>query len=220
MDTEMHIEGVVEAAVEKFGHRRLVISLIGIAAITASLLATMDLYASKRKERLDVEASLLRAVYSSRDAASQSLGGLIVLSSADLLRLSDAIDAHLASPNRSDQALGRAERAAFVRLAPIVQALKETPSTVDLPTFARAALSADSAGQRRLSSEFNDKLRRASEYAKRSDRLSLGLFLVAIATALLALAGVTPPSRATAIAIGIATMSLLGSVALAVVVAA
>ncbi len=211
----MDVEAVTQATELSYRHRRIVAILIGIAAITAAVDATLQLQTSKQQERYDLMASRIRSTSQERDVTRQAFGALSVSVLSDLIRFRASIKAHLKSENVAAHAIALAERHAYLQLAEINTTIQETPSDPRLPDFARNALSGvGSEGLTELGEASSASLAKANSYQSKSDGFGLALFLIAIATALLALAGVAPPSRAGIVAIGVASLSLAGNIAL------
>ena len=205
----MDLEAVPREGKTRFD--RWLAALVGIAAITAALLATLEMASGKQEERAFTSASRLAVRISTRVAVTglrTSLEGS-ALTQAATLGLEGA-QRQLAALKTGDEvaaALGRADEAASQRLLELVTRLAEDPSAqsgVDPAT--REALTATEPELRRLVAGQNSQVDLAERYGGRENAAIFGLSLVAVAAVLLGLAGLVGEGRQ-----GMRTLAVAGA---------
>jgi len=207
----MDVETALGRGSEEDSVKRLVTVGIGIAALFAALLAILGMQLAGAQTRSDTQVSRLLAIRHEQDAPSQSWGALIVYVASELLRLSDSIDQDLTSPDPAVRAVAIADRRAFVRLDGVREVISSASSHEELPSFAKRALELGPRELRNLTRDINARQEQAEAYSERGNWAARALFLVAMSTALLGLAGVTAPTKSARIAL----IAAVGGLALA-----
>lgn len=179
---------------------RWLAGLVGIAAITAALLATLEMASGKQEERAFTSASRLAVRISTSVAVSglrTSLEGSAFTQAASLgLEATQRQLATLGSDDEEAAAVALAEARASERLLDLAARLAEEPSAesgVDPP--AREALAATTRDLRGLVAEQNRQVDLAERYGGRENAAIFGLSLVAVAAVLLGLAGLVGEGR-------------------------
>lgn len=213
---DMEIELV--ARVEEEGRilKRLVIVLIGLAAVVVALLATLQLDASERRQVLEAEASRAASLEHASDVSTQSLGALGVLNSLERLRTTRSIIAKIRSYDPGVRAVGETEARVFTSHVNPQVAIEQVPSDANLPEYAQRALSADNTKRAAMRRAETRKQQQAEDYANRERTLEVALFFAAIATGLLALGGLTPSKSTGRLCLVVALVSLVSSSALGI----
>jgi hypothetical protein len=211
----MDIETVSDTSTSSRFHRWLAL-LVGVSAIGAALIATLQLDAGKREERALLMASRLSVEAFEKIAGSGALAAFaytssvqgIVLSVEGLGRGISVLEDPRAT--RADRAASRAEIEAGDRLKEVAASMSATPEvggpvddhTVDV----LAAATGEIAG---IVEEENRQVDVADRYSARGARAVFGLSLLAIAAVLLALAGVLGEQRPGVIALVSASVALV-----------
>jgi hypothetical protein len=204
---------------ERTSFHRLIGVLVGIVAVTASLLGILEADAT-RHENLDQARSQRASVELFGDIAASSVFhsfGLTTLqdATADAITATARQLATLARPQTAavEAPRAKAEGTAAQRLIALVKQLSAEPtakSGVDPAT--RAAMTASVAQLQETVRAQGESVDRAERYARRGARAILGLSLAASAAALLGLAGVVGVRRAGRILFGVAVLAWLGAI--------
>jgi hypothetical protein len=214
----MDIELVARVEEQGAGLKRVVIVLIGIAALIVALLATLQLHASEQRQMLEAEASRAVSFAHASDVSTNSLGSLVLLNSFEEYRLLDSFIMKSRSDDPDVRAVAKTERRVFNRIVfPYRQAsTEEAPSNTNLPTYAQRALSSDLTKQEALNHATELRRQQSERYANRERTLEVTLFFAAIATGLLALAGLTASRSTGRLCLVVAVISLASSSALGI----
>jgi hypothetical protein len=190
--------------------------LAGLAAVLASLLATLEVDASRREEQAMVTATRLAVGVFEASAAT----GLLSMyqfqaeREASLLAIDasarDLLAAQEPAVAAAQQALATAEARTGERLTVAGEAMSRAPgeeSPVDAHTRAVLAQTVeDMAGS---VEELNDQLTLAERYGTRGNRAVFALTLLAIGAVLLGLAGVMGETRTGRFSLGASAVALL-----------
>ncbi|HVF13858.1 MAG TPA: hypothetical protein VM942_04615 [Acidimicrobiales bacterium] len=172
-------------------------ALVGLSAVVAASLATLDLHSSKRYEDLVSRSSRESVNLFGRIAGSSfPVSGMYISSQIALFRSIQATSRELVSTVEPEaqpleSALARAEKAAAERLTLLAETIGETPSLesgVDATT--RDVIGTGEAELTAIVEQQNEMLDEATRYGNRSSRAIFALSLVALATVLLGLAAV------------------------------
>jgi hypothetical protein len=210
----------IEAAAAVTGKSRLektAILLVGVTAVVAALLGTLEVHSSKQEERALALGARLPV------EASAKLAGGGIVSSFQLGSLSDAtllgveatsrlvesfesfVTAELAQP------LGLADELASGRLIDAVGRMVRAGRTQELDAFTHDVITSDPFQAGALVEEQNRQIDLADRYGKRGNRAVFALSLAAIAAVLLALSLVVGGGRAGGVVVGSAALALVAS---------
>ena len=189
-------------------------ALVGIAAISASLLATLEMASGKQEEAAFTSASRLAVRISTHVAVSglrTSLEGSAVTQAASLgLEATQRQLAALRSGDEAAAAVAFAEERASGRLLDLATGLAEALSAQSgLDEPAREALAATNQTLRRLVAEQNRQVDLAERYGNRENAAIFGLSLVAVAAVLLGLAGLIGAGRQGTRILAVAALTLV-----------
>ena len=192
-------------------------ALVGVAAITASLLATLEMASGKQEEGAFTKASRLAVRISTRVAVSglrTSLEGSAFTQAASLgLEATNRQLAALRSGDEAAAAIALADELASHRLLDLATRLAEEPSSESgVDPEAREALAATNPELRRLVAEQNRQVDLAERYGGRENAAIFGLSLLAVAAVLLGLAGLIGEGRQGMRILAVATVTLAVSI--------
>jgi hypothetical protein len=214
----MDIELVARVEEQGAGLKRVVIVLIGIAAVIVAILATLQLHASEQRQMLEAEASRAVSFAHASDVSSNSLGALVLVNAFEEYRLIDSLNMKSRSDDPDVRAVERTERRIFNNYVfPYRQgSTEEVPSNTNLPTYAQRALASDFTTQEALNHATELRRQQSESYANSERTLEVALFFAAIATGLLALAGLTSSRSTGRLCLVVAVTSLASSSALGI----
>jgi hypothetical protein len=105
----------------------------------------------------------------------------------------------------------RAESRANERLEVLVDRIDAIPDSTALPQYMQAILKSDVENRANVLHRSVSLRQQAESYSARGETLSMALFLTVVATALLAVAGVMVPSRATLAMLVVGCIALAGA---------
>jgi hypothetical protein len=205
---------------EKTPFQRWLAVLVGVAALSAALIATLEADAGRREERAFIRASRLSLdIFEGIAGSSQlfSFQGRALEQALSLgIEANGRALAAIGSPEieRVSLAQARAERIAARRLTAIFEEMTRLPGPeggVDAHT--REVLATGPEALQAVVEEQNAQVDAAERYGTRQDRSIFALSLVAIAAVLLGLAGVMGDrrgGRTALIAAGAALVVALG----------
>ena len=206
----------VAHGVEEAGQRKKWLAvLLGISAVVAAALATLDLHSSKRYEDLVTRSSrgsvdLFGRIAGSSfpvtsGSTSSQAGGLrsIEASSRQLLSTVDP------AIRGFEAAIAEADRVAAERLQRLAASIGEVPPESGVDPFVRDVVATDQDRFAALADRQNKLLDEATRYSNRSSRAVFALSLTALATVLLGLAAVMAARSGAAPLIGGAGVLLL-----------
>jgi hypothetical protein len=187
----------VAHGIEEAGPRKKWLAvLLGLSAVTAAALATLDLHSSKRYEDLQYQSSRASVDLFGRIAGSSfpvtsaatsvQAGGLVSIEATSRQLLS-TVDPNLRG---FEAALAQADHAAGERLQQLASSLGEVPPESGVDPFVRDVIGTDEDRLRTLADRQNRLLDEATRYGNRSSRAVFALSLTALATVLLGLAAV------------------------------
>lgn len=209
----------VAHGVEEAGPRKKWLAvLLGISAVVAAALATLDLHSSKRYEDLVTLSSRASVDLFGRIAGSSfpvtsgatslQAGGLrsIEATSRQLLSTADP------AIRGFEAAIAGADRAAADRLQQLAASIGEVPPESAVDPFVRDVVGTDADRLSALADRQNRLLDEATRYSNRSSRAVFALSLTALATVLLGLAAVMAARSGAAPLIGGAGVLLLVAV--------
>jgi len=171
--------------------------LVGISAVVAASLATLDLHSSKRYEDFSGRSTRLSVNLFGRIAGSSfPFTGEGISSQIALFRAIQASSREVVSTvepeaEALEAALARADKAAADRLTELAATIGDVPapdSGVD--PLVRSVIGTSEDDLRGLAEQQNRMLDEATRYSNRSSRAIFALSLVALATVLLGLAAV------------------------------
>lgn len=190
--------------------------LVGLSAVVAASLATLDLHSTKRYEDLLTRSSRTsvslfgRIAGSSFPVTSESISEQVALfrgiqaSSREVL---SNVDPRVRG---FESGLARADRAAAERLTRLADSIGEVPPPeTGVDQLARDVIGTSEDDLRALVERQNRLTDEATRYGNRSSRAVFGLSLVALATVLLGLAAVMGARSGAAPLVGGAGMLLL-----------
>ena len=207
----------VAHGVEEAGPRKKWLAvLLGISAVVAAALATLDLHSSKRYEDLVTRSSRASVDLFGRIAGSSfPVTGEAISSQAGGLRGIEASSRQLLSPvepaiSGFEAAIAQADRAAADRLQQLADSIGDVPAPESgVDPHVRDVIATDEDRLRALADRQNRMLDEATRYSNRSSRAVFALSLVALATVLLGLAAVMAARSGAAPLIGGAGVLLL-----------
>jgi hypothetical protein len=211
----MEIDTMAESRSLGSGFRRRLSVLVGISAVTATLLAAFESDSGRREEEAFVRSSRASIQIFAELAGSAPLTQF----AANGLRRAIQIDVGaggrvLATRGASSEATrlamatAEAQSAAAQRYAEAVRAMSRVPTDSPIDPGTRALLTSDLPRVRRLLEEQNRLVDRADRYGTRQERAMFAIALVAIAAVLLGLAGLVGDGRGGAAALGVAAAAL------------
>ena len=212
MDIETaHIEG-------KSGFEKVLAALVGLTALMAALLGTLQQHSGKQEERALVLASRMSVRVFETTAGSGAFSSF----QSDTVR--DVSSRMLEAVARGQVALeDPVARAASFAVADANYRAKEAleavaaamgtppPAESGVHPHTRATLAASEEEMKAISREQGHQIDRATRYGTRGTRSVLALSFLAVAAVLLALAGVLGRGRAGNIALAAAVLLLVGS---------
>jgi hypothetical protein len=214
----MDIELVARVEEQGAGLKRVVIVLIGIAALIVAVLATLQLQASEQRQMLEARASRAVSFAHASDVSTSSLRALRMLNALDEFRHMDSFLMKARSHDPDARAAAITETRISNKIVwPYLQAsTEEAHSNTNLPTYAQRALSSDLTKQEALNHTTELMRKQSERYANRERTLEVALFFAAIATGLLALAGLTASKSSGRLCFVVAVISLASSSALGI----
>ena len=212
------------AATPSSRFRRWLASLVGIAAVVASLLAWIHADASRKGDDASAITTLRNidefvdlAAGGSRDQFQRDATRRTLIIDKGVISRFNAVDvkspAYQLVANESS-----VDADAAKKLLAVTNALKQVPSSapgVDAP-MSEALAATDPNAVDPLIAEAQAASERSATYGARASHASLGLAITAIAVALLGLAGLMGEGRPGRILIVTGGLSLLGAVALGI----
>lgn len=196
--------------------RRWLAILVGVTAVAAAMIATLEADANRREERAFVRASRLSLDLFERISGSSPRTSFQARGLEQALALQvEATGREIAALEAPalvlfEEARARADHAAAERLAVIVEAMAALPDeggAVDAHTRDVLAATPDRLGP--LVRDQNGAVDAAERFGTRQDRAIFALSLVAIAAVLLGLAGVMGESRNGRTSLVLAALALL-----------
>ena len=190
--------------------------LLGISAVVAAALATLDLHSSKRYEDLVTRSSRASVDLFGRIAGSSFpvTGGAISAQAAGLRGIEGSSRQLLSTADPGirgfEAAIAQADRAAADRLQQLAASISEVPSPESgVDPYVRDVIGTDEDRLRGLADRQNRLLDEATRYGNRSSRAVFALSLVALTTVLLGLAAVMGARSGAAPLVGGAGILLL-----------
>ncbi len=211
----MDIE-VVHKATERTRFHKWLALLAGLTAVTATLLATLDMHSNKREEQALSRSARQSVEIFGRIAASnpvQTTGyqALATVTSRTIESLSRRIAAS-AHPDTTDfeTALGEADERAALRMQPLAESVGGVPpesSGVDATT--RDVIGSSGEELNQLVSEQNRQRDLADKYFERGTRSVYALSILALCAVLLGLAAVLGERGGGGLTLVVAGLALL-----------
>jgi hypothetical protein len=196
--------------------RRLVVILIGVAAVMASCIATLQVAASEEHDARSMEADVLF-----RHASGATTVGLSYLNLQvglkerrnDILFEAARVGVTLnpIGARELGTAIWRAESIAFRKLHLLADRIAAIPDSPELPEYTASVLQTDLGDRGKMFRRSKFILQRAEESSGKEESFSISLFLVAVAAALLGLTGVAKPSRSTWVLLVVGCLALVGA---------
>ena len=202
--------------VEEAGPRKKWLALLlGISAVAAAALATLDLHSSKRYEDLlnrssrasvDLFGRIAGSSFPVTSSARSSQAGGLVSIEATSRELLSTVDPAIRG---FEAAMAEADKVVADRLQRLAASLGEVPPESGVDPFVRDVVGTDIDRLAGLADRQNRLLDESTRYGNRSSRAVFALSLVALATVLLGLAAVMAARSGAAPLIGGAGVLLL-----------
>lgn len=210
--TELDVETAGSVGQTRF--KRWLAILVGVTALAAALLATLEADAGRREERAFVRGSRLSLDIFENVAGSGPRNSFQARGVETSLALgAEATARFLAADGDLDPLdLGRAlaDQAAADRIPGIVERMAAVPGPEsDLDAHTREVLASTPAQLQSIVEDQNAAIDAAERFGTRQDRSIFALSLAAIAAVLLGLAGVIGEGRAGRIVLVTAALALL-----------
>lgn len=215
----MDLDAVTEAAGTPPAYRLWLSALVGIAAVTAALLAALESDSGRREEQAFVRSSrasvqIFAEIAGSAPRTQFLANGLRTALGNEIGATARLLEATRASTDARRVAvpLSRAQSAAAARLSGAVEAMSRVPPDGPLDPATRRLLTADLSEIRRVLEYQNAQVDVADRYGTRQERAMFAIALVAIAAVLLGLAGLFGAGRSGMIAMVAAGVALVVAV--------
>ena len=212
----MDLDAVAEVTTAPPRYRRWLSALVGVAAVSAALLAALESDSGRREEQAFVRSSRASVQIFAEIAGSaprtqflanglrRSLGTEIDATA----RLLEATRAS-AEARRVAVPMSQAESAAAARLGRAVEAMAGVPPDAPLDPATHRLLTAELSGIQGVLRYQNAQVDVADRYGTRQERAMFAIALVAIAAVLLGLAGLFGGGRSGTISMVVAAVALL-----------
>jgi hypothetical protein len=205
---------------ERVGFERILAVLVGFTALVASLVAVLQVDWGRRSERSSLLAARLPVQIFEGIAASGLRTTFHLRTQQDAIALGlEALARQLASyrypaVGEAERAIGQADLRASEQLRAVASEMAAIdPADRGVDPLTLRALEADIGTLTEASRRQNREADRDDLYGKRQDRTVFALSLVAIAAALLALAGVLRKGAGGRISLGTGALALVLSLA-------
>lgn len=194
-------------------------ALVGLAAVVAASLATLDLHSSKRYEDLVNSSSRLSVALfgkiagSSFPATGEGISSQIALFRQIQANAREVLSTVAPEARGFEAGIARADRAAGERLAALADSIGDVPPPeAGVDPLLTEVIGTGEDGLRALADRQNRLLDDATRYGNRSSRAVFALSLVALATVVLGLAAVMGARSGAAPLVGGAGLLLLVAV--------
>lgn len=187
MDVELVHKGSHKSRFEKW-----LAMLVGLIAVAAALLATLDMHSNKRWEQASVRGSRLSVEIFGRIAASGPVRAAETNTQQTALLLGQESSARfLQDKEGADAYIALADQRASDRLLELVEAIKDPADDADeLDPVARDVLATSLDELSDLSAQQHEQIDEADRYGTRINRANFALLLLALGGVLLGLAAV------------------------------
>jgi hypothetical protein len=195
--------------------RRWLAILVGLSAVAAALLSTLQMDSGKREERALLRASRLSVEIFSKIAGSGQLSAFTFTSFHRSLSLGmEGTGLALAGfeipgASSSEEAIANANVAASERLIPIAESMGVSTPDAAIDEHTREVMGATVEDLTAIVGDQNREVDVAEAYGRRGTRSVFALSVLAIAAVLLGLAGVLGEGRPGTIALVAATTALV-----------
>ena len=203
----MDLDAVTEAAATPPAYRRWLSALVGIAAVTAALLAALESDSGRREEQAFVRSSrasvqIFAEIAGSAPRTQFLANGLRTALGNEIGATARLLEATRASEDARGVAvpMSQAQSAAAARLTEAVKTMGRVSPGGPLDPATRRLLTANLSGIQRVLEYQNAQVDVADRYGTRQERAMFAIALVAIAAVLLGLAGLFGAGRSSLIA--------------------
>jgi ABC-type Fe3+-siderophore transport system permease subunit len=205
---ELDVDSVTEVLEQRTEGKKVILALIGVAALLAATAAFCLSVASEEQGRAENRVARLTVIRGTNDAASQSWRTLFIWASEEMLRIDDDVAIRASGKGVVDRWIALAEQRAILQLTPVLDEVRHIPSAEVLPDYAKSALASSNEDLSSIWPEIQANEKRAA-LGGRLERIALvALFLTALGTSLLAFGGVTAHRLTRRLTLGAASGAL------------
>ena len=203
---------VVHKATGKSRFEKALAVLVGITAIMASLLATLEMHSNKRWEQTSTQAANLSVELFGKIAATGPVdaAGARAEQSAYLSTIVSSARAAESQNRELEVILSYIDSRVGAKLLKLAKAISAPPDAdSDLDPVAREVITTDIPDLTQLASLQREQVEESDRYGSRLSRALFSLSLLALAAVLLGLAAVLGVEHGGAITLGAAAIALL-----------